>query len=92
MPLKMPTTRDTVNSLEPGDRVEVTHGVKVGMRQWTSQTCGVVERIERRRHGLHFTRNSDDKVYSDLIVLRLDDGSLTTITVDEYTQLKKLAT
>ena len=84
------TTRTAVNALQPGDRIEVTHEVKVGSAKWFSTTVGAVERIERRRHGLHFRRNQDDKVFSDLIVLRLDDSSLTTLTVDEFTVLKKI--
>ena len=84
------TTRPAVNQLQPGDRIEVDHEVKVGQQRWRSKTVGTVERIERRRHGLHFRRNVDDKVYSDLIIMKLADGSLTTVTLDEYTQLKKL--
>jgi hypothetical protein len=90
MPL-IPTTREEVNELKPGDRVEVTHVVKVGMKSWETKTVGTVERYERRRHGLHFRRNLDDKVFSDLIVLRLGDGSLTTVTLDEYSTLRKLS-
>ena len=76
--------------LQPGDRVELTHEVKVGFRQWTSVTQGTVIRTERRRHGLHHDRNRDDKVFSDVIVLSGDDGSRTTVTLDEFTELKKL--
>jgi len=84
------TTREAVNELKPGDRVEVTHNVKVGMRTWTTTTAGEVVSFERRRHGLHFNRNVDDKAFSDLIVLKLADGSLTTVTMDEYSSLRKL--
>jgi hypothetical protein len=49
-----------------------------------------VLRRERRRHGLHFRRNADDKVFSDVLILSRDDGELTTVTIDEYTQLRKL--
>jgi len=84
------TTRDYVNQLVAGDQVVVTHQVKVGRQEWTTETQGEVLRIERRRHGLHFRRNPDDKVYSDLIVLIQADGSLTTVTVDEFTELRKL--
>ncbi len=82
------TTRSEVNSLTPGDRVEVTHEVKVGQQRWYTTTAGTVERIERRRNGLHYQRNFDDKAFSDLIVLRLDDMSLTTVTLDEFSTLK----
>jgi hypothetical protein len=61
----------------------------VGQRVWLNTVTGEVVSFERRRHGLHFRRNADDKVYSDMIVLKLKDGSLTTITMDEYTELKK---
>jgi hypothetical protein len=84
------TTRDELNQLTPGVRVEFTHEVKVGMQVWTTKTAGEVLRIERRRHGVHFRRNPDDKVFSDLVVLRQADGSLTTITIDEFTQLRVL--
>ncbi len=84
------TTRDEVNSLREGDRVEITHEVKVGLKVWSTTTIGTVERIERRRQGLHFRRNMDDKAFCDLIVLRLPDSSLTTVTMDEFSRLRKL--
>ncbi len=85
------TTREELNRLRPGDRVEIVHEVKVGMKVWHTTTVGTVQHVERRRHGLHFRRHQDDKVYSDLIVLALDDGTLSTITIDEFTQLRKLS-
>ena len=42
------------------------------------------------RHGLHFRRNFDDKVFSDFILLRRDDGELTTVALDEFTTLRRL--
>ena len=67
------------------------HGVTVGSTAaWTTTTVGKVLRRERRRHGLHFRRNADDKVYSDILILARDDGELTTVTIDEYTRLRKL--
>jgi len=84
-------TRSLYQQLEPGDRVEVVHGVTVGSSAaWTTTTVGKVLRRERRRHGLHFRRNADDKVYSDVLILARDDGELTTVTIDEYTRLRKV--
>ena len=80
----------TFDSLQPGDRVEVIHEVKVGFRTWSSRTTGTVVSKDRRRHSLHFNRNFDDKVYSDVLILKRDDGELTTITLDEFSELRKL--
>lgn len=77
------------DELKAGDRIEVEHTVTVGMKFWTTTTIGTVVRTERRRHGLHFRRNVDDKVFSDVILLELPDGELTTVTMDEFTVLRR---
>jgi ribosomal protein L34 len=66
------------------------HQVKVGFRTWTTTTTGVVVSAERRRHGLHYQRNFDDKAFSDVIVLQRPDGELTTVTLDEFSVLRKV--
>ncbi len=80
--------RDQFDELKVGDRVEVEHLVTVGQKSWTAKTSGKVVRIERRRHGLHFQRNPDDKVFSDSILLELPDGELTLVAIDEYTTIR----
>ncbi|MEK6238170.1 MAG: hypothetical protein N2C14_25940 [Planctomycetales bacterium] len=83
---------DTVfHDLRPGDRVKVVHEVKVGMKRWETASEGEVVETRRRRHGLHFRRNGDDKVYSDEILMRREDGELTTVTLDEFSRLEKIA-
>ena len=83
--------RSLYEQLQPGDRVEVAHGVTVGSSaKWSTTTVGKVLRTERRRHGLHFRRNADDKVYSDVLIVARDDGELTTLTIDQFTRLRKL--
>ncbi len=82
--------RHMVAHLQPGDRIEVDHEVKVGMTRWHTQTVGTVVRTDRIRHSLHFNRNFDDKVWSDIIVLKRDDGELTTVTIDEFTRVRVL--
>jgi hypothetical protein len=91
-PRQVERTRELFAQLRAGDRVEVEHEIRVGFRQWRIRTQGTVVRTERRRHGLHERRNFDDKVFSDEIVLRRDDGELTTVALDEFTVLKRLPT
>lgn len=91
MAAESPGSRALCEELQPGDRVEVVHDVTVGSSgAWKTTTTGRVLRLERRRHGLHFRRNPDDKVYSDVLILARDDGELTTVTMDEFTRLKRL--
>ena len=83
-------TLKVFETLQAGERVELRHQVKVGFNEWQTVTLGTVVSAERRRHGLHHRRNHDDKVFSDIIVLKRDDGELTTVTLDEFSQLTKL--
>ncbi|GEM_PF-2260530 len=82
--------RKLFEQLRPGDRVAVEHEVKVGFRSWRTRTEGTVVETRRVRQGLHFQRNWDDKAFADQIVLRRDNGELTTLTLDEYSRLELL--
>ncbi|RMF87298.1 MAG: hypothetical protein D6741_20740 [Planctomycetota bacterium] len=75
--------------LKPGDRIVVEQRVTVGNRYWIKETAGTVVRTERVKRSLHHDRASDDPVYSDTILLEYPDGELTTITVDEYTVIRR---
>ena len=88
--MSYPATLETFASLQPGDRVQVDHEVKVGFRKWMTTTVGTVVSKDRRRHGLHFQRNPDDKSFSDVLLLKRDDGELTTVTLDEFSDVRKL--
>ncbi|MHC4181538.1 MAG: hypothetical protein ACYSWU_28935 [Planctomycetota bacterium] len=81
--------RELFDELKPGDRIQVEQTVTVGQKSWAATTTGCVVRTERRRHGLHFDRGHDDKVFSDVILLELPDGELTTVTMDEFTELRR---
>jgi len=78
--------------LQPGDRVEVTHHIKIGSKQHTTNVTGTVVKKDRRQAGSDcgFARNWDDRYWFDHLILEKDDGELTSLIMDEYIQLKKL--
>lgn len=81
--------RQLYEDLAPGDKVVIEHEIKVGLKVWNTWSSGTVVRKERRRHGLHHRRNGDDRVWSDVLVIRRDDGELSTVMIDEFTTLKR---
>jgi hypothetical protein len=83
--------RTVFGGLKPGDRVRVTQRVRVGKRQWRSTVEGTVEATSRRLTGLHTDRARDDHVYVDALRLQRDDGEITTLTLDEFTDLEVLS-
>ena len=81
--------RELFDELKPGDRIEVEHTESVGHASRTTKTKGSVVRTERCRHSLRFHRSHDDGVFNDVILLELSDGELTTVTMDEFTVLRR---
>lgn len=79
--------------LHPGDHIRITQRIKVGMKLWTNQVAGRVERTERRRCGLHVRRNRDDFAFQDVILLQKDGSAAeeTTVAMDEFTLVERLA-
>jgi ribosomal protein L19 len=85
----MSTASIPFEALRPGDQIRVTQRIKVGLKVWTTNVAGTVEKIERRRNGLHVKRNFDDAAFQDLILLRKPDGEQTTVTLDEFTLIER---
>jgi hypothetical protein len=87
------TTLIAFEDVRPGDHVKITQRIKVGLKIWTTDVSGTVVRTERRREGLAVKRNFDDKVFSDLILLKKDGpvaGEETTVTLDEFTHIERI--
>ena len=82
-------TRTLFDELKPGDRIEVEYRITIGQQSRTAVTKGTVVRTEHRWHGPH-TRESDDGVPGDTILLEMSDGELTSIPVEESTVLRRV--
>jgi hypothetical protein len=82
-------TKTELQELNAGDRIEVEHLITVGTKSWTTKTSGTVIRTERCLRSPHFARNFDDKVFSDTILLEQTDGELTSVTIDEFTTIRR---
>jgi hypothetical protein len=93
-PLNEAAMRRLYVDLQPGDRVEVTHHVKIGFREHVCRTKGTVVSKDRRECGIDsgFRRARDDKYWFDHLLLKKDDGELTTVTMDEFTEMRRITT
>ena len=76
--------------LKAGDRIRITHRVKVGFKIWNTTTIGTVIRTDRIRNGLHVKRADDDKAFADVVFLSKDGPTPeeTTVTLDEFTTIE----
>ncbi|MHC4833014.1 MAG: hypothetical protein ACYTFH_03785 [Planctomycetota bacterium] len=76
---------------EAGTRVRVVQQMPQGDRVWTTATEGVVVRYRQAKTGSWFAHGRDDKLWLDRLELRLDDGELVTLNLDQYSVVEEVA-
>ncbi|HMP02066.1 MAG TPA: hypothetical protein PKD86_02390 [Gemmatales bacterium] len=76
--------------LKPGQRVRITQQVRVGKRQWPAVVEGIVREVQVLVTGLATQRNPDDVVMLATVHFIKDNRELSSIGVDERTQIELL--
>jgi hypothetical protein len=75
----------------PGTRVRVAQQVRVGSQVWNTYVTGTVEGSTIRPVGGMEMGSKAFFSYQPTLRLRLDDGEITTIALDEQTAVETLS-
>lgn len=75
------------NQLMPGAVVAVTQQIPARGRTWTSKVVGTVVSYEQKKTGSWYAHSRDDKLWLDRLVLKKEDGEITTLILDEYSHI-----
>ena len=73
---------------QPGKRVRVTQQVPRRDGAWTEAVEGIVTRFQQAKTGSWYAHAKDDKLWLDRLELRLDDGEITILNLDQYTTIE----
>jgi hypothetical protein len=74
----------------PGERVRVTQQLPLRDRAWASSVEGVVTRFRQAKTGSWFAHARDDQLWLDRLELRLDDGELVVLNLDQYSVIERI--
>jgi hypothetical protein len=77
-------------NLRPGMRVKVTQQIPARHYALTSEVTGTVVDYDQKQTGSWFAHSKNDKLWLDRLVIRKDDGELTTLNLDEFTHIEIL--
>ena len=88
----MPINADIRNKLVPGARVKVIQQIAARNYTWTTDLTGTVVEFAQKETGTWFAHSRDDKLWLDRLLLRNDDGELTTLNLDDYSVVEVLET
>ncbi|GIW87546.1 MAG: hypothetical protein KatS3mg108_1870 [Isosphaeraceae bacterium] len=76
--------------VEPGTRVRISQDVRIGAARWRTFVVGTVEADGARPIGGMEMGTKAHYTFQPTIRLRLDDGEVTVVTVDDQTRLEVL--
>jgi hypothetical protein len=73
---------------QPGTRVRVTQQIAQRDRVWTNTIEGVITRFQQAKTGSWFAHAKDDQLWLDRLELRLDDGELCILNLDQFSVIE----
>ncbi len=77
--------------LSQGTRVRVTHQIANSHDEpWQNTVEGEVIRCRHAKTGSWFAHSKDDRLWLDRLELKLDDGELVILNLDQFTQIQLL--
>ncbi|MDG2199855.1 MAG: hypothetical protein P8K80_01565 [Phycisphaerales bacterium] len=76
---------------QQGTRVRVTQQTPLRDRTWSEVVEGEVMRCRQSKTGSWFAHAKDDQLWLDRMELRLDDGELAVLNLDQYSVIEVIA-
>lgn len=85
-----PALTKLLRGLQPGDPIRITQTVRVGQQQWTAVVTGAFREIRYLATGLVTDRVPEDDIVVPTVHFTKDNGELSSIAIDEQTQIERL--
>ena len=76
-----------LQGLKPGQKIQITQTVRVGMQQWTTTVSGTFRGINYLATGLSTHRVPEDDVVVAAVHFTKDNGELSSVTLDENSKV-----
>jgi len=79
-----------LRSLRPGQPIEIIQTVRVGRKVWTTTVKGKFRSLRYLVTGLATQRVPDDDIIVPTVHFTKDNGELSSVTLDEQSQVRAL--
>src|ERR1051325_1960883 len=87
-----PQLSEKLKALRPGQRIRITQTVRVGStKTWPAVVEGTFRGFNYMLTGLSTDRATDDDVVIIVVHFTKDNGEMSSITLDEKTQIEALS-
>lgn len=72
---------------QAGQRVRITQQIPKGDTYLSTTFEGTVQRYAQEKTGSWYAHSKDKKLWLDRLELRMDDGELRVVNLDQYTRV-----
>jgi hypothetical protein len=87
----LPQTVETLSLLKPGDRIRITHVVRItGARSWPATVTGTFRGLQSLVTGLATERLPEDDIIVPTVHFTKENGEHSSVTLDEQTLIELL--
>lgn len=83
-----PALVERLKGLKAGDRIRITHALRVGGKKWTATTTGTFRGLNYLATGITTDRVAEDDIVVPTLHFTKENGELTSIALDENTKVE----
>jgi hypothetical protein len=80
-----------LKQLQPGQRIQIVQTVRVGKRKWTTTVSGIYRSLNYLATGVTTERVPEDDMIVPILHFTKDNGELSSIAIDENSQISVVA-
>jgi hypothetical protein len=85
----LPETVAALASVKPGDRIRITHEVRISCtHRWPTTVTGTFRAVQSLVTGLATQRVPADDIIVPTVHFTKDNGELSSVTLDEMTKIE----
>jgi hypothetical protein len=82
------TLVDFLQSLKPGQRLQITQSLRVGAKKWKTTVTGVFRGLNYLATGVTTERVPEDDIVMPMLHFTKDNGELSSIALDENSEIR----
>jgi hypothetical protein len=83
-----PEVAAVLEKLKPGQKIQITHLVRVGLKTWPVTVTGTFRHVDSLATGLATDRCAADDIVVPLVHFTKENREMSSVALDEHTQIR----
>lgn len=89
-PIK-PDVLAVLDQLKPGQKIKITHLIRVGMKSWPATIVGTFRHVDSLATGIATDRVPADDIIVPIVHFTKDNQEMSSVAMDEHTKIEVIS-